>query len=137
MNARPSLFSELRRRNVIRMAGLYLVAAWLVTQVAGTLLPMFDAPAWIARAVVIALMTLGSSLASFGTWPMGIMQFVAGFGWTAFSVRDPHQVAPISGKKVRPSHRMTIASTAGSARSPCSRSPARTGTGRRRKSAGS
>ena len=37
------------------MAGLYLVAAWLVTQVAGTLLPMFDAPAWIARAVVIAL----------------------------------------------------------------------------------
>ena len=50
-----SFLVELRRRNVIRMAGLYLVAAWLVTQVAGTLLPMFDAPAWIARAVVIAL----------------------------------------------------------------------------------
>ena len=50
-----SLIVELRRRNVIRMAGLYLVAAWLATQVAGTLLPMFDAPAWIARAVVIAL----------------------------------------------------------------------------------
>ena len=47
--------AELRRRNVIRMAGLYLVAAWLVTQVAGTLLPMFEAPAWIARAVVVAL----------------------------------------------------------------------------------
>jgi TolB-like protein len=50
-----SFLAELRRRNVIRMAGLYLVAAWLATQVAGTLLPMFDAPAWIARAVVIAL----------------------------------------------------------------------------------
>lgn len=47
--------AELRRRNVFRMAGLYLVGAWLVTQVAGTLLPMFEAPAWIARTVVILL----------------------------------------------------------------------------------
>jgi hypothetical protein len=39
-----TLLAELRRRNVIRMAGLYLVGAWLVTQVAGTVLPMFDAP---------------------------------------------------------------------------------------------
>ena len=37
--------SELKRRNVIRMAGLYLVGAWLVTQVAATLLPVFEAPA--------------------------------------------------------------------------------------------
>ena len=36
--------------------------------------------------ILIALMTLGSSLASFATWPMGIMQFVAGFGWTAFHI---------------------------------------------------
>lgn len=49
------LFGELARRNVIRVAGLYLVAAWLATQVAGTVLPMFDAPAWIARSVVILL----------------------------------------------------------------------------------
>jgi TolB-like protein len=49
------LFVELRRRNVIRMAGLYLVGAWLITQVAGTLLPMFEAPAWISRSVVILL----------------------------------------------------------------------------------
>lgn len=47
--------SELKRRNVIRMAGLYLVGAWLVTQVAGTVLPMFGAPDWIARSVVILL----------------------------------------------------------------------------------
>ena len=31
-----SLFAELKRRNVIRMAGLYLVGAWLIVQVAGT-----------------------------------------------------------------------------------------------------
>lgn len=49
------LISELKRRNVIRMAGLYLVGAWLITQVAGTVLPMFGAPGWIARSVVILL----------------------------------------------------------------------------------
>src|SRR6185503_15685093 len=50
-----SLFEELRRRNVIRMAGLYVVGAWLVTQVAGTVLPMFGAPDWIARSIVVLL----------------------------------------------------------------------------------
>jgi TolB-like protein/Flp pilus assembly protein TadD len=48
-------FAELRRRNVIRMAGLYLVGAWLLVQVAGTVLPMFDAPAWLPRSIVILL----------------------------------------------------------------------------------
>ncbi|QIL20420.1 tetratricopeptide repeat protein [Thermomonas sp. HDW16] len=47
-----TLLTELKRRNVIRMAGLYLVGAWLVTQVAATLLPVFDAPAWAMKAVV-------------------------------------------------------------------------------------
>jgi TolB-like protein/Flp pilus assembly protein TadD len=50
-----SFLAELKRRNVIRMAGLYLVGAWLITQVAGTLLPMFGAPGWAARSVVILL----------------------------------------------------------------------------------
>lgn len=53
--ARPGLLAELRRRNVIRMAGLYLVGAWLLVQVAGTVLPMFEVPAWVARALVIVL----------------------------------------------------------------------------------
>ncbi len=50
-----SLIEELKRRNVIRMAGLYLVAAWLTVQVSSTVLPMFDAPAWVPRAIVILL----------------------------------------------------------------------------------
>jgi adenylate cyclase len=50
-----SLFAELRRRNVIRMAGLYLVGAWLLTQVSSTVLPMFDAPPWLPRSIVILL----------------------------------------------------------------------------------
>lgn len=48
-------FAELGRRNVIRMAGLYLVGAWLVTQVCSTVLPMFGAPEWLPRSVVILL----------------------------------------------------------------------------------
>jgi len=50
-----SLITELKRRNVFRMAGLYLVGAWLITQVAGTVLPMFGAPEWLARSIVILL----------------------------------------------------------------------------------
>ncbi len=50
-----SFFAELKRRNVVRMAGLYLVGAWLIVQVAGTLLPMFGAPEWAARSVVIVV----------------------------------------------------------------------------------
>jgi TolB-like protein len=50
-----NLIAELKRRNVIRVAGLYLVGAWLITQVAGTVLPMFGAPEWVARSVVILL----------------------------------------------------------------------------------
>jgi hypothetical protein len=35
---RPNFLAELKRRNVIRMAGLYLVGGWLVVQIAETLL---------------------------------------------------------------------------------------------------
>ena len=50
-----SFFAELKRRNVIRAAGLYLVGAWLLTQVASTVLPMFGAPDWLPRSIVILL----------------------------------------------------------------------------------
>jgi TolB-like protein len=50
-----SFIAELKRRNVIRMAGLYLVGAWLVVQVASTLLPMFAAPSWLPRTIVVVL----------------------------------------------------------------------------------
>ena len=50
-----SLLSELKRRNVIRMAGLYLVGAWLLVQVASTLFPAFGVPGWALRGLVIVL----------------------------------------------------------------------------------
>src|SRR5438046_9944938 len=37
------------------MAGMYLVGACLLTQVASTVLPMFGAPDWLPRSIVILL----------------------------------------------------------------------------------
>jgi len=50
-----NFIAELKRRNVIRMAGLYLVGAWLITQVSSTVLPTFDVPSWVLRALIIVL----------------------------------------------------------------------------------
>jgi TolB-like protein/lipoprotein NlpI len=50
-----SLLQEIKRRNVGRIAGLYLVGAWLIVQVASTVLPAFDLPGWALRAVITVL----------------------------------------------------------------------------------
>jgi len=48
-----SLISELRRRNVFRVAAAYLVVGWLLTEVLTTILPELGAPDWTARAVIL------------------------------------------------------------------------------------
>lgn len=48
-----SLYHELKRRNVFRVAIAYLALAWLLTEVAGTLFPAFGIPDWGIRFVVI------------------------------------------------------------------------------------
>ena len=45
---------ELRRREVIRTAGLYIGICWLLIEAGSVLLPTFDAPEWVMRAIVIA-----------------------------------------------------------------------------------
>jgi TolB-like protein/Tfp pilus assembly protein PilF len=50
-----SLFTELKRRNVIRVAITYIAGAWLLTEVSGTLFPVFGIPDWGVRFVVIVL----------------------------------------------------------------------------------
>jgi TolB-like protein len=50
-----TLFNELKRRNVIRVALFYIVAAWLLVQVAETVLPLFDVPDGVLRGLVILL----------------------------------------------------------------------------------
>ena len=62
-----SLFNELKRRNVFRVGLFYIVSAWLVVQVAETVLPMFDVPDSALRAIVIIL-ALGFPLAVVFSW---------------------------------------------------------------------
>ena len=61
------LWSELRRRNVLRMAALYVVAAWLVMQVAEVLIGLANLPEWIGPAV-LALLAVGFPIALVLSW---------------------------------------------------------------------
>src|SRR6056297_3154577 len=55
MTARPSFWSELKRRNVFRVGLFYIVSAWLVLQVAETLLPIVDVSDGALRGIVLVL----------------------------------------------------------------------------------
>lgn len=48
-----SLVSELKRRNVLRVAAAYLVVGWLLTEVLTTILPTLGAPEWLTKAVIL------------------------------------------------------------------------------------
>ena len=85
-----NFFSELKRRNVIRMAGLYLVGAWLLTQVASTLLPAFDVPSWALRALIVTL--------AIGFIPAVILSWV--FELTPEGLKRDEDVAP--GRSITP-----------------------------------
>ena len=97
-----NFFSELKRRNVVRMAGLYLVGAWLLTQVASTVLPMFGAPDWLPRSIVI-LLAIGFLPALIFSWvfeltPQGLKRDE--------DVRPEESIAPQTARRM---NRMIIA----------------------------
>ena len=50
-----NLFAELKRRNVFRVALFYLVASWLIVQIAETVLPVFDVPDAFVRGIIVVL----------------------------------------------------------------------------------
>lgn len=62
-----SLWTELKRRNVPRVAAAYAVAAWLTVEVSSVVLPAFAAPEAILRAVII-LALLGFPIALVIAW---------------------------------------------------------------------
>src|SRR3981189_2049338 len=97
-----NFFAELKRRNVIRFAGLYLVGAWLLTQVASTVLPMFGAPDWLPRSIVI-LLAIGFVPALIFSWvfeltPQGLKRDE--------DVRPEESIAPQTARRM---NRMIIA----------------------------
>ena len=50
-----NFFTELKRRNVFRVGLFYVVTAWLVIEVAETVLPLFDVPDGVLRGLVVLL----------------------------------------------------------------------------------
>ncbi len=62
-----NFFSELKRRNVYKVAVAYAVVAWLVVQAGSILFPTYDAPAWVMK-VFIAIVTLGFPIALVIAW---------------------------------------------------------------------
>ena len=62
-----SVIAELKRRNVVRVAVLYGLAAWLILQVADVLVPALGLPVWVMRFVAL-LLILGFPLVLIFSW---------------------------------------------------------------------
>lgn len=50
---KDNFFTELKRRNVYKVAIAYAVVGWLVIQVSSTVLPTFHAPEWVVQTLVV------------------------------------------------------------------------------------
>jgi TolB-like protein len=61
------MISELKRRNVLRMAVLYAVAAWLIVQVAGVIIDLANLPDKVGP-VVLGLLAIGFPIALIFSW---------------------------------------------------------------------
>jgi hypothetical protein len=66
MKAR-TLFAELKRRNVYKVAIAYAIVAWLLIQIATQVFPFFEIPNWAIR-LVIMLLVLGFPVALVLSW---------------------------------------------------------------------
>ncbi len=60
-------WSELRRRNVLRMAALYLVSAWLILQVTEVVSGLIEIPDWVGP-LVLAMLAIGLPIALVLAW---------------------------------------------------------------------
>src|SRR6267143_6805327 len=62
-----NVFTELKRRNVYKVAAAYAVIGWLLVQVATQVFPFFDIPNWTVRLVVLAIV-IGFPIALVIAW---------------------------------------------------------------------
>jgi TolB-like protein len=76
-----NFFSELKRRNVYKVAVAYAVVGWLVIQISSTVLPTFHAPEWVVQTLIV-LVAIGFPIALVIAWafeatPEGIKRTAA------------------------------------------------------------
>src|SRR5919202_6457699 len=62
-----NFFSELKRRNVYKVAVAYAIVGWLLVQVATQVFPFLEIPNWAIR-LVIALVAIGFPIALVLAW---------------------------------------------------------------------
>src|SRR5438477_6924676 len=66
-----NFFSELKRRNVYKVAVAYAVVAWLLIQAASIFFPAFDAPPWVMKIFIIVII-FGFPVALIFSWAFEI-----------------------------------------------------------------
>ena len=66
-----NFWKELLRRKVIRTGLSYAITAWLVIQVLDVILPAFNTPDWVLRAM-ITILALGLPIAMVVAWSFDI-----------------------------------------------------------------
>src|SRR2546430_6655168 len=60
-------FSELKRRNVYKVAVAYAIVGWLLVQIATQVFPFLEIPTWVVR-LVIVLVAIGFPIALVIAW---------------------------------------------------------------------
>ena len=61
------LISELKRRNVFRMAAIYAIAAWVIMQVVEVVMDLANLPDWIGP-TTLGLLAVGFPIALILSW---------------------------------------------------------------------
>src|ERR671935_631252 len=62
-----SFLSEVKRRNVYKVAVAYAVVGWVIAQVATQIFPFLEIPNWVVR-LVIVLIAIGFPIALVIAW---------------------------------------------------------------------
>jgi TolB-like protein/Tfp pilus assembly protein PilF len=91
-----SIFVELKRRNVYKVAVAYGIVAWLLIQIATQVFPFFDVPNWTVRLVVL-LLVLGFPVALTFAWALELTP--EGLKWTD-EVPPNESIAHRTGRKL-------------------------------------
>jgi TolB-like protein/Flp pilus assembly protein TadD len=78
-------FTELKRRNVYKIAVAYAVVGWLIIQVATQVFPFLEIPTWIVR-LVIAVVAIGFPVALIIAWAFELTP--QGIKWTEEADRE-------------------------------------------------
>ena len=89
------LLSELRRRNVFRVAAAYLVVGWLLMQIVSVMTPALEMPGWVDGFFAI-LLIVGFPIAMLLAWAFEMTP--EGMKFT-IDVADGESIAPQTGRK--------------------------------------